>query len=82
MALEVARYRETLEAAPSTQAIKQLLAEAEAIRAAELTRSLLRLGVLSPEQQNAVEALTRSLTAKLLHPQIAALRALREPGER
>ena len=71
---EVARYAEHLNAAPSTEAIKQLLAQAEAIREAELNRSATRLATLTPDQQAAVEALTRSLTAKLLHPQIAALR--------
>jgi len=29
---------------------------------------------MTPEQQAAVDALTRSLTAKLLHPQLTALR--------
>ena len=33
-----------------------------------------RWAALTPEQQSAVEALTRSLTAKLLHPQLTALR--------
>ncbi len=82
VSLEVARYAERLDQAPSTAAIKQLLAQAEATREAELARSLLRLQrePLSPEQQAAIEALTRSLTAKLLHPQIAALRSPRNPG--
>ena len=75
---EVARYAERLAQAPATEAIKQLLAEAEATRRAELTRSLARLNAapLTPEQNAAVETLTRSLTAKLLHAQIAALRSL------
>ncbi len=77
VSLEVDRYRERLEAAPSTEAIKQLLAQAEQTRQAELQRSLGRLGALTPEQQGALEQLTRSLTAKLLHPQIAALRSPR-----
>ena len=73
---EVARYSERLAQAPSTEAIKQLMAEAEATRQAEIARSLARLSAtpLTPAQHAAVEALTRSLTAKLLHPQIAALR--------
>ncbi len=73
---EVARYSERLAQTPTVEAIKQLLAEAETTRQAELARSLARLSSapLTPEQQVAIEALTRSLTAKLLHPQIAALR--------
>ena len=77
---EVVRYAERRAQAPSTHAIKQLLADAEAVRQTEIARSLVRLQTmpLSPEQQAAVEtaleALTRSLTAKLMHPQIVALR--------
>ena len=76
VAAEVQRYTDRLSQAPSREAIKQLLAEAEIVRQAELTRSLTRLD-LTPEQQAMVEALTRSLTAKLLHPQITALRSTR-----
>ena len=83
VSLEVARYSERLDAAPATEAIKQLLAGAEATREAELARSLARLQAqpLTPEQHAAIEALTRSLTAKLLHPQIAALRTPRPQDE-
>ncbi len=78
---EVQRYTERLTQTPSTEAIKQLLAEAEATREAELARTLLRLQAtpLNAAQAAAVEALTRSLAAKLLHPQIAALRSPRDP---
>jgi glutamyl-tRNA reductase len=74
--MEVARYSERLEQAPATEAIKRLLAEAESTRQAEVARSVARLQAqpLTPEQQAAIDALTRSLTAKLLHRQIAALR--------
>ena len=77
VSLEVDRYAERLNSTPSTEAIKQLLAQAEGTREAELARSISRLGPLSPEQHAAVEALTRSLTSKLLHPQITALRTPR-----
>ncbi len=79
---EVVRYAERLAQTPATGAIKQLLAEAETVRQAELARSAARLQTnpLTLEQQTAVEALTRSLTAKLLHRQIAALRQ-RPEGE-
>lgn len=73
---EVSRYAERRREAPAREAIKQLLANAEATRQAELMRSLNRPGLspLTPEQVVAIEAMTRSLTAKLLHPQIAQLR--------
>ena len=74
VSLEVDRYSERLNATPSTEAIKQLLTQAEQTREAELARSLVRLGALTVEQRTAIEALTRSLTSKLLHPQISALR--------
>jgi glutamyl-tRNA reductase len=73
---EVERYDERLLPMPSTEAIKQLQMSAEAVRQQELARTAQRLAAepLTPQQQAAVEALTKSLTAKLLHPQIAALR--------
>ena len=74
---EVARYGERIAAAPSTEAIKELMASAEGVRQAELARSLGRLG-LTAEQVAGVEAMTRSLTQKLLHPQIAAMKSGRE----
>ena len=73
---EVERYSERRAQAPSTEAIKELMAGAEAVRQTELARSLSRLN-LTAEQQAAVEAMTRSLTSKLLHPQIAAMRQQR-----
>lgn len=73
---ETERYNARLAEAPATAAIKQLQLAAEELRQAELTRTAQRLAStpLTPEQQAAVDALTKSLTAKLLHPQLAALR--------
>jgi glutamyl-tRNA reductase len=70
---EVALYTGRLAQAPATEAIKQLLLEAESTRLAELAR-LTAGQQLTAEQIAAVDRLTKSLTAKLLHPQIAALR--------
>ena len=51
---------------------------AELLRQSELARTETRLAAaaasLTPAQAAAIEALTRSLTAKLLHPQLTALR--------
>jgi glutamyl-tRNA reductase len=71
---EVEKYHERLQSRDAVPAILALQQNAEAIREAELKRSQSKLGTLTPEQQAAVEALTKSLTAKLLHPQLAALR--------
>jgi glutamyl-tRNA reductase len=71
---EVDKYQERLQTRDAVPAIVALQQSAEAIREAELIRSAKRLADLTPEQREAVEALTRSLTAKLLHPQLKALR--------
>jgi glutamyl-tRNA reductase len=71
---EVDKYHERLQSRDAVPAIKALQQQAETIREAELARSAKRLTDLTPAQREAVEALTRSLTAKLLHPQLTALR--------
>jgi glutamyl-tRNA reductase len=75
---EVDRYHQRLQALDSVSAIVALQQSAEAIRQAELARAAARLAAtadpLTPAQQAAVDALTRSLTAKLLHPQILDLK--------
>jgi glutamyl-tRNA reductase len=71
---EVDKYQERLQSRDSVPAILALQQNAEAIREAELARAAKRLGDLTPTQREAVESLTRSLTAKLLHPQLTALR--------
>jgi glutamyl-tRNA reductase len=75
---EVDRYHERLQSLDAVPAIKALQQSSEAIREAELARTTAKLAAsaapLTPAQQAAVEALTRSLTAKLLHPQLTALR--------
>src|SRR6202044_2207833 len=71
---EVDKYQQRLQSRDAVPAIKALQQQAEQLRQAELARSQPKLAGLSPEQRDAVEALTRALTAKLLHPQLTALR--------
>jgi glutamyl-tRNA reductase len=71
---EVDKYHERLQSRDAVPAIKALQQQAEELRQAELVRSQSKLADLTPKQREAVEALTRSLTAKLLHPQLTALR--------
>ena len=73
---EVARYTDRISQAPVTESIKELLLGAEEVRQQEIARTLHQLTrePLSVEQMAAIDRLTRSLTGKLLHPQIAALR--------
>jgi glutamyl-tRNA reductase len=76
---EVEKYHERLHSRDAVPAILALQQNAESIREAELARAAKRLATLTPEQREAVESLTRSLTAKLLHPQLTALRESTRP---
>ena len=78
---EVDKYHERLQARDAVPAIKALQQQAEELRQAELARSQSKLATLTPAQREAVEALTRSLTAKLLHPQLTALRESTRPKD-
>jgi len=71
---EVERFhqrRRTVNVAP---AIVALQLQAEELRQAEMRRIQARLGSLTPEQIAAVEALTRGLVNKFLHPPMQALK--------
>lgn len=81
VAAEVDQYQQRLSAQPTIEAIKALQLAAEALRQQELARSAAKLAELTEAQREAVEALTRSLTTKLLHPQITALRAQEKSGD-
>jgi glutamyl-tRNA reductase len=78
VAEEVALYQQHLQTRAVAPAIRALQQSAEAIREAELARTMSTLtgaaSALTPGQQAAVEAMTRALTAKLIHPQIVALK--------
>ena len=78
VAAEVDKYHQRLESRDAVPAILALQQSAESLRQAELARTSAKLAgtatPLTPAQQAAVDALTRSLTAKLLHPQLTALR--------
>ena len=74
IAREVERFHERLRAVNVAPAIVSLQQHAEEFRQAELKRAAARLGSLSPEQVAAVEALTRGLVNKFLHPPMQALK--------
>ncbi len=71
---EVERYQQRLLTLDAVPAIKALQQTAEAIRQAEVLRAQSKLTNLTQAEREAVETLTRAITAKLLHPQLAALR--------
>ncbi len=71
---EQERFAGWLVALQAVPTIKHLLARAEKIRTTELERSVSRLG-LDGAQREGVEALTRAIVNKLLHPPLARLGA-------
>jgi glutamyl-tRNA reductase len=71
---EVARFMEwwaTQEVVPTIRALRE---RAEAIRVAELERTLAKLPDLSPREQQAIQALSAAIVNKLLHQPIASLK--------
>ncbi len=74
IAREVERFHERQRAVSAAPAIVALQRQAEELRLAELKRAQARLGPLTPEQAEAVEALTRGLVNKFLHPPMQALK--------
>ncbi len=71
---EVERFRQHQRTVNVAPAIVALQRQAEEIRQGELKRIQSRLGALSAEQLSAVEALTRGLVNKFLHPPMKALK--------
>ena len=64
---EVAEYLGDVQARQAAPVVSAMHGKAEEIRQAELARFRARLDGLDPRQQEAVEALTKGVVAKLLH---------------
>ena len=78
---EVDRYAarlQTLDAIPGILALQQ---HAEQLRLSELDRARSKLNTLTPEQQEAVDALTRSMMNKFLHAPMTGLRKSANEGD-
>jgi glutamyl-tRNA reductase len=71
---EVDRMVARLKAREVTPTIVRLQEQLEQLRLAELERMRSRLGPLTPEQEAALEALTRGIIAKIAHAPISELR--------
>lgn len=71
---EVERFQARLQALDVVPTIVSLQDHLETIRQAEIDRVRARLGTLSPEQELAVEALTRGIVSKIMHTPISALK--------
>jgi len=80
--LEVDKFQArllTLDVVPTIVSLQEHL---ETVRQAEIDRVRGRLGALSPEQELAVEALTRGIVNKIMHTPITTLKsAARESSE-
>ena len=63
-----------LQAEDLVPTIVSLQERLETVRQGEIDRVGGRLGKLSPEQQNAIESLTRGIINKILHPAITVLK--------
>ncbi|WP_263410026.1 glutamyl-tRNA reductase [Terriglobus tenax] len=81
VAREVDRYEQRLQTLDAVPAIRAMQMSAEAMREAELRRIQSKLTGLTPEQQQAVEALTRGLMNKFLHGPMAGVREAAREGD-
>lgn len=75
VAQELGRYLEISSQRQVAPIVSALHERAEEVREAELQRFARRLAGLSPAQQQAVEALSRGIVAKLLHDPTVAVKA-------
>jgi glutamyl-tRNA reductase len=78
---EVERFDQRQRTVNLAPAIVALQRKAEEIRQGELHRIQARLGTLTPEQAAAVEALTRGLVNKFLHPPMQAIKQAAREGD-
>ena len=81
IAAEVERFHQRQRTVNAAPAIVALQRRAEEIRMAEIQRIHNRLGSLTQEQLAAVEALTRGLVNKFLHPPMQALKQAAREGD-
>src|ERR1700719_4223744 len=81
IASEVERFQARLQTLDVVPTIVSLQDHLETIRQAEIDRVRGRLGRLSPEQELAVETLTRGIISKIMHTPISTLKtAVSQPG--
>jgi glutamyl-tRNA reductase len=73
--LEVERFAQRMKSLAVVPTILSLQEYCETIRQAEIDRVRGRLGEISPEQEAAVEAMTRGIINKLLHTPITTLKS-------
>ena len=80
--LEVDRFQARLQTLDVVPTIVSLQEHLETVRQAEIDRVRGRLGMLTPEQEMAIEALSRAIINKIMHTPITTLKsAARESSE-
>jgi glutamyl-tRNA reductase len=79
--IEVQRFHARLQTLDVVPTIVSLQEHLELIRQAEIDRVRGRLGPLSPDQQLAVEALTRGIVNKIMHTPISTLKTAARDSE-
>ena len=79
---EVARFHEWWDVQDALPTVAALEREAENLRRQETVRALRRLRHLSPEDQAAVEDMSRALVRKLFHKPFTTLKSQRNPLHR
>jgi glutamyl-tRNA reductase len=81
VALEVQRFQARLQSLDVVPTIVSLQDHLETIRQAEIDRVRGRLGSLSPDQELAVDALTRGIINKIMHTPISTLKTAARESE-
>jgi len=71
---ESARFVATWQSLPAVPVLRRLRQRAETIRQRDLERTFRRLPDLSAEQRSTIEAMSKSLINKVLHPTLVQLR--------
>jgi glutamyl-tRNA reductase len=74
VAAEVKRFCERVQSLDVVPTIVSLQEQLETIRQAEIDKVRGRLGALSPEQEQAIEAMTRGIVNKILHAPVTTLK--------
>jgi glutamyl-tRNA reductase len=78
---EVSRFQARLQTLEVVPTIVSLQGHLETIRQAEIDRVRGRLGALSPEQEMAIETLTRGIVNKIMHTPISTLKTAAREAE-
>jgi len=78
---EVERFQARIQTLDVVPTIVSLQDHLETIRQAEIDRVRGRLGPISPEQELAIEALTRGIVNKIMHTPISALKSAARDSE-